>query len=444
MDRSVAAPFRIEDAYEEHRRYVLTVLSRRCGWMEPDEREEVFQEACLVLLERERDGRLDLRAMAPAQVRAFLTQTAINKALDEGKRAGRSRSVPLEDAELAVADEARAPEAVAAAGLEGARVREIVGDLSERKAAIVKLRFYFERSPDEIQQFLGISERVYRRELERALREIQDGFSLVREGTYCDSRRSGILALIAGISGPGRAQATREHLATCPSCSAWAAQMRDAARKVGAVLPMPDLLLRRGPLERLLGAIEGLRDGAAEAGASAKHQATALAARVDQSAAGMLGGARPGAAALVVGCLALGGGATYCAVNGVPDPFAGGAGPASAKDAPDQKRPAVVAPSPVTPGAVRQPAAVAAADSSRSSATKAQKRAKKKRDGARASRSEQVQGAKPAPVAEPVEQSLPEEFEAAPEEEFSFEGETEAPPTATPSSAGPSGSEFGP
>src|SRR3954470_18673071 len=174
--------------------------------MEPDEREEIFQEAYLVLLERERDGRLDLGEMAPAQVRAFLTQTAINKALDEGKRAGRSRSVPLEDAELTVADEARAPEDVASAGLEGARLREIVGDLSERKRAIVKLRFFFERSPGEIQQFLGISERVYRRELERAMREIEDGFSLVRDGSYCDSRRSGIIALISGIAGPGRAQ----------------------------------------------------------------------------------------------------------------------------------------------------------------------------------------------------------------------------------------------
>lgn len=313
-------------AYEQHRSYVMAVLVRRCGWLEPDEREEIYQDAFLVVLEKVRAGRLDLGEMAAAQVRAFLTQTAINKALDEGKRVGRSRSVPLEDTELNVSDGSNAPEEVAAAGFEGARLREIVGDLSERKAAIVKLRFFFDRSPTEIQGFLGISERVYRRELERAMRQIHDGFELVRDGSYCASRRSGIIALMTGIAGPTRARAAREHLKSCPSCTAWASQLREAARDVGALAPMPDLVLRRGPFERLLDALHGLRDSLFDAGATAKQHGAALLARVDQASAGVISGARPGSvAAVLASCVTLGGSAGYCVVNGLPEPLRGAA-----------------------------------------------------------------------------------------------------------------------
>jgi RNA polymerase sigma factor (sigma-70 family) len=451
---------RLEEAFEEHRRYVLKVLSRRCGWMAPEECEEVLQDAYLVLLERERDGRLEVGEMAPAQVRAFLTQTAINKALDEGKRAGRSRSVPLEDAELTVADEGRAPEDVAAAGLEGARLREIVGELSERKRAIVKLRFFFERSPDEIQGFLGITERVYRRELERAMRQIQEDYALVRDGSYCDSRRSGIIALMSGISGPGRAKAAREHLATCPSCSAWAAEMRDAARKVGAFVPMPDLLFHRGPLTRLVETISGLRDSAAEAGASAKQHASALVTRVDPTPAGVLGGARPGAAAaLIAGCITLGSGATYCAVNGVPEQLAGAAdsvfGHTTEKKKEEPKREAP-SPEPTPPPVAEAPVEPPVAEpvpSPSSNSGEGKKQQSQRDEGTRASRSQKA-GNKSAPEFAPVEEGpapVPEESEPVPEEEFGFEGTPAPAPEPAPASAPAAssqssggGGEFGP
>jgi hypothetical protein len=171
--------------------------------------------------------------MAPEQTRAFLTQTAINKALDEGKRAGRKRSVPLGDTEYTEPDLGRAPEDLVAAGLDSARVREIVAELPARRQAIVKLRFFFDRTPDEIQRSLGITERAYRRELERATKYISERYELVREGNFCDSRKSVILAYVMGIAGPGRAQAAQEHLSTCPSCAAWAAELRDSKRREG-------------------------------------------------------------------------------------------------------------------------------------------------------------------------------------------------------------------
>lgn len=233
--------------YEQHRDYVLAVLSRRCGWLSRDEREEAFHDAYAVVLEKERAGALELDKMAPEQVRAFLTQTAIHKGLDEGKRAGRKRSVPLGDTEFTEPDPHRAPEDLVAAGMESARVREIVAELPERRQAIVKLRFFFDRTPTEIQSSLGITERVYRRELERALRHIVERYELVREGNFCESRKSVILAYVMGMAGPTRARAARDHLATCPSCASWAAEFRERAGRRPAG---QGLLGRRGVASR--------------------------------------------------------------------------------------------------------------------------------------------------------------------------------------------------
>jgi RNA polymerase sigma factor (sigma-70 family) len=217
--------------YEQHRDYVLAVLSRRCAWLTREEREETFHEAYAVVLEKQRDGALDLDAMAPQQVRAFLTQTAINKGLDEGKRVGRKRSVELDETAFAEPDTGRPLDELVGAGMDSARVREIVAELPARRQAIVKMRFFFDRTPDEIQRSLGITERAYRRELERAMRHISERYELVRAGSFCESRKSVILAFVMGIAGPTRAQAAREHLASCPSCASWAAEMRDAANR---------------------------------------------------------------------------------------------------------------------------------------------------------------------------------------------------------------------
>lgn len=309
-------------SYERDREYVLAVLSRRCGWLDGDEREAALHDAYAVLLEKERDGQLDPGKMHPRQLRAYLTQTAVHKALDEGKRVERKRSEPLGDRALAEPDvAARAPEELAASSMENARMREIVGELGERAQAVVKLRFYFDRSPGEIQRCLGISERVYRRELERALKRISERYELVREDRFCDSRRSLILAYVAGIAGPGRMAKAREHLEACPGCARWAAELREAGERAAAVLPLPAVTVDHGPLTRMAESAAALRDGFSEASGMVKQHAGALVARVDPTTSHYAAAARPGTVATVVaGCVALGSGATYCAVEGVPDP----------------------------------------------------------------------------------------------------------------------------
>jgi RNA polymerase sigma factor (sigma-70 family) len=318
---TIAAP----SAYEQHRDYVLNVLGRRCGWLDAADREAILHDAFTVLLEKERDERLDLAAMNEHQVRAYLTQTALNKALREGDRAYRKTSVALEDGGLEVAGSEPDADVLLAQDYDGARLREIVADLPERQQIVVKLRFFFDRTPTEIQAFLGVTERAYRRDLERAMRTLSERFEQVREGTFCESRRSLILAYVTGIAGPNRAKTARQHLASCPACAHWAVQLRETARQAGAVVPMPVLA---GALAERTHRFAGLghpfgvvRDRLADVVSGAREHATGLAVRADPATGSVLGSLRPGAAvAAVAGCLAVGSSATYCALNGVPGP----------------------------------------------------------------------------------------------------------------------------
>jgi RNA polymerase sigma factor (sigma-70 family) len=273
-------------------------------------------------LEKRRAGELDPERMHPSEVRAYLTQTSIYKALDEGKRAERKRAVPMTEEALAAPDDRRTPEDLAATGLDNARIREVLSELPERRQVIVKLRYFFDRTPAEIQRYLGITERVYRRELERALKQVVDGMELVRSDQFCDSRKSLILAYVAGIAGPTRVQQARAHLASCPGCARWAATVRDASARAAAMIPLPVIARDDAGLTvRAFETLGGVRDQLADTVTSVKQHVFGVASRLDPGAAGYATAARPGAAVMAItGCLAVGGGATYCVVEGIPGP----------------------------------------------------------------------------------------------------------------------------
>ncbi|MGH2866724.1 MAG: RNA polymerase sigma factor [Solirubrobacteraceae bacterium] len=164
----------ISDSYAENRTYVLSVLGRRSSWLEPAEREALFHDACVVLLEKQRDGRLDASQMGGSQVRAYLTQTALHKAFDEHSRAGRRLSVSLdaEGFDPGLASSAASVEERVLTRDETRRVRDALARLPRRRELVVTLRLLFGLSPLEIQGRLGVSERVYRRELERGRRTV--------------------------------------------------------------------------------------------------------------------------------------------------------------------------------------------------------------------------------------------------------------------------------
>jgi RNA polymerase sigma factor (sigma-70 family) len=159
--------------YQENRRYVLGVLGRRCRWLEPCEREDIFHDAYLVLLEKLAGGTLDAGDMPAGQVRAYLTQTAIHKALDQGKRASRRRSVSLDRDDAA---ELRSPEPSieerVIARDDARRLDDAVTRLPERRQQVIKLRYYLGCDPRQIQERLGVSRDVYRHELERGTRAV--------------------------------------------------------------------------------------------------------------------------------------------------------------------------------------------------------------------------------------------------------------------------------
>jgi RNA polymerase sigma factor (sigma-70 family) len=159
--------------YQENRRYVLGVLSRRCRWLDPTQREDLFHDAYLVLLEKADTGALDIADMPPAQIRAYLTQTAIHKALDQGKRASRRRNVALDRDDCAeMSSPAPAIEDYVIFREDVRRLQDAVTRLPERRQNVVKLRYYLGCEPQQIQDQLGVSRDVYRHELERGTRAV--------------------------------------------------------------------------------------------------------------------------------------------------------------------------------------------------------------------------------------------------------------------------------
>jgi len=299
----------------------------------------MFHDAYAVMLEKQNRGQLDPEQMRDGELRAYLTQTAIHKALDEGKRAERRMTTTLDDTAAALPDADRRPEERVAASMAAAPLREIVAELPARQQAIVKLRFFHDRSPGEIQALLGMTERTYRRQLERAMRKVAETYALVESGAWCESRRSLIAEFVAGTADPGRARLARAHLRECPGCARIAAELREATRSATALLPLP-ALLSDGILARVGDLTAPVRNAVSEIVLRVERELGALLGRLDPSTA-HYATARPGnVAATISACLAIGGGGAYCAIEGVPDPWralAGGRGEASAEQEPEPR-----------------------------------------------------------------------------------------------------------
>lgn len=160
--------------YEEHRAYVLNVLGKRCRWIETEEREALLHDAYVVFLEKLGNGKLDA-AMPSHQVRAYLTQTALHKALDERKRRTRRSYVPFEsDDGIAIEPISTEPSVDdrVIARARNAELRQEISRLPRRRQLVIVMRWWLGVTPAEIQRQLGVSERVYRHELERGTRAV--------------------------------------------------------------------------------------------------------------------------------------------------------------------------------------------------------------------------------------------------------------------------------
>ena len=154
-----------ENPYQRHESAVLILLRRRCPWLAYDEREAAYHDAYATLLEKHRDGALDMEAMHDRQVRSYLMTAAIRRGLHENARCERRRAKPEADAGLFVADPALPLEERIATASETSPIRELVEERPERRRAVIKLPFWRDRSPEEIQAFLEISGGAYRKEI---------------------------------------------------------------------------------------------------------------------------------------------------------------------------------------------------------------------------------------------------------------------------------------
>src|SRR4051794_7759897 len=212
----------------------------------------------------------------------------------------------------------------------GDLAREVIADLTPRQQTIIKIQWGWGLPRGQVAALLGLTERQVKRELEDAAPVIARNVELVKEERWCEARRSLVVAYAFQLLSVRRTAMAEQHLEHCPGC-------RQLVRAVGQRLDGLAALAPAGPaleppaeraLPHMAAPFEWARGGIGDLVASTKQQAAALLTRGPAGDAGAVqvaagGGLRGsgGMAAAALACVAVGGGATYCAVDGVPAPF---------------------------------------------------------------------------------------------------------------------------
>lgn len=286
-----------------------------------DDIEDAVQSACADFL-AEGQGVTDPRA-AYAWIR-----TAAHHALVHELRR-RRRSVPVDPGEgplgEAPAEDPGPADELIALEEDGdleVLVREVASSLSGTRREVLAL-WAAGRRRSEIAAELGVGERVVKRSLEELMAEARSTLAR-RAGGGCEEGETIVLRLLCGLASASEAARARLHLDGCGRCSTFAESLEAWREKAGAILPVPVAeVASPGILGRVASKV-------GEAAGSVRRHVLGGGAQVrGRAVAGVgttgdptpLAGVRPGAVvAVVAGCLAVGGGATYCAQQGV-DPL---------------------------------------------------------------------------------------------------------------------------
>ena len=293
--------------------------------------EEAFQEAC-ARAERSCVGRSE------GEVYVWLRTTTHREVGRLRRRAGREVLLAAGDTELAaVRSPASDPvdELIEREDHEELErlARVILSGLSSRQRAVVALHTRGLRR-QQIAEHLDLTPRTVKRSMEQVLAAGRN--ELLRlAGQGCGDGEQLVARLAFGLAGPREARRAQLHLATCGRCGAMYERLDLWREHVAGLLPLPAAAEAHAHLvERAIHAGSELLSGSGSSrpgGGVRRHVTETVSHLREQAAASYsravdptpLAGVRPGAvAAAVAGCLAVGGGATYCVEQGV-DPIAG-------------------------------------------------------------------------------------------------------------------------
>lgn len=314
-------------------------LAERYPDRPPEEIEDAVQEACAAFL-AEGEGVTEERA-----VFAWIRTAANHALVHELRRHG--RVIPFDpggEGPLAAARTDGPGPAEELIALEDdvdleVLVREVASSLSGTRREVLAL-WARGRRRTEIAAELGVGERVVKRSLEEIMGEARSALAR-HAGGGCEEGEGQVLRLLCGLVSSAEAAEARAHLHRCGRCSAFAGSLEAWKEKAGAILPLPALeAADPGLLARSAGRVGHALDSVRRHLLGGAHHAGGRTlAGVGPAAPDPtpLAGFRPGAvAAVLAGCLAVGGGATYCARQGV-DPLAAAGGLIGATQEPTQE-----------------------------------------------------------------------------------------------------------
>ena len=227
-------------------------------------------------------------------------------------------------------------------------VREVAASLSGNRRDVLAL-WAAGRSRSEIAAELGVREKVVKRSLEEIMAEARSTLAS-RAGRGCEEGGPIVMRLLCGLASGAEAARARAHLDSCGRCSTFAESLEAWRQKAGAILPVPAVevaspgLLGRAA-SKLGEAADSVKRHVLGGGTQVKGSAV-VGTNTDPTP---LAGVRPGAVvAVLAGCVALGGGATYCARQGV-DPLSAAQGLIAATEEPAEEVKPDQAPEPKAP-----------------------------------------------------------------------------------------------
>lgn len=164
----------------------------------------------------------------PSQMVVLLKKACRDLLIDERRRAGILRQVPVDDARGAHDTSMASPTETAETKEAIAMGREAIASLSSRDRKVFFQRHQLGLSPDEIRKKNpGLSSRTYRKVLQRANARALKAFVAIDSGTRCGEMEGGHLRkYVAGETSGAEHRTVLAHLQHCRSCQITTAKMQ--------------------------------------------------------------------------------------------------------------------------------------------------------------------------------------------------------------------------